>query len=93
MEKLITISSTTIPLPIENVDTDQIKPARFLKAVTREGFGENISRDWKYDGNGSLVHDFVLNNPIYTGSVFFMVESVDVDPAENMRHGLCMIIE
>ena len=55
-----------MPLPIENVDTDQIIPARFLKATTREGFGENLFRDWRYDKSGQPKADFVLNNPRYS---------------------------
>ncbi len=58
-----------VPLPIENVDTDQIIPARFLKATTREGFGDNLFADWRYDKNGQPVKDFVLNNPLYEGQV------------------------
>lgn len=54
---------------MENVDTDQIIPARFLKATSREGFGENLFRDWRYDADGNPVKDFVLNDPTYTGSV------------------------
>jgi 3-isopropylmalate/(R)-2-methylmalate dehydratase small subunit len=69
MEKLEYIKSTAVPMPIEDVDTDQIIPARFLKAVTREGFGENLFRDWRYDSNGTPISDFVLNNPIYSGQV------------------------
>jgi len=69
MEKFQTITSTYVPLPIENVDTDQIIPARFLKATTREGFGNNLFADWRYDKEGNPRHDFVLNNPAYTGQV------------------------
>lgn len=58
-----------MPLPIENVDTDQIIPARFLKATSKEGFGENLFRDWRYDKNNQPVKDFVLNNPLYHGDV------------------------
>ncbi len=58
-----------VPLPIENVDTDQIIPARFLKATTREGFGNNLFADWRYEKDGSPKKDFVLNNPVYQGSV------------------------
>lgn len=58
-----------IPLPIENVDTDQIIPARFLKATTKEGFGDNLFADWRYEKDGSRKKDFVLNNPLYKGSV------------------------
>ncbi len=68
-EKFDTVISTCVPLPIENVDTDQIIPARFLKATTREGFGENLFRDWRYDADGKPVADFVLNDPTYSGCV------------------------
>ena len=68
-EKFEKLTSTCIPLPIENVDTDQIIPARFLKATTREGFGDNLFRDWRYDKEGNKIESFVLNNPTYSGSV------------------------
>ncbi|MEZ4955720.1 MAG: 3-isopropylmalate dehydratase small subunit [Saprospiraceae bacterium] len=69
MEKFTTITSTAVPLPIEDVDTDQIIPARFLKATTREGFGENLFCDWRYNQDGSPKADFVLNNPTYSGKI------------------------
>ncbi len=69
IEKFQTLTSTCVPLPIENVDTDQIIPARFLKATTREGFGDNLFYDWRYDKQGDKVADFVLNNPRYSGQV------------------------
>ena len=69
IEKINIITSSCIPLPQENVDTDQIIPARFLKAVSREGFGENLIRDWRYDKEGKPVADFVLNNPAYSGQI------------------------
>ncbi len=69
LEKFITITSSCVPLPIENVDTDQIIPARFLKATAREGFGDNLFRDWRYDKNNEPIADFVLNNPDYSGVV------------------------
>lgn len=69
IEKINIITSSCIPLPQENVDTDQIIPARFLKAVSREGFGENLFRDWRYDKEGKPVADFVLNNPAYSGRI------------------------
>ncbi len=69
IEKYITIESTAVPLPIENVDTDQIIPARFLKATTREGFGENLFRDWRFDKNGRPKADFVLNRSDYSGTI------------------------
>lgn len=68
-EKFVTLESTCVPLPIENVDTDQIIPARFLKATTREGFGDNLFRDWRYDKNDHPIADFVLNDPTYSGKV------------------------
>ncbi len=69
VEKFIKIVSSAVPLPIENVDTDQIIPARFLKAVERKGFGDNLFRDWRYCKDGTPNPDFVLNNPRYTGSI------------------------
>ncbi|MBN2813918.1 MAG: 3-isopropylmalate dehydratase small subunit, partial [Bacteroidales bacterium] len=66
-EKFTTLISTCVPLPIENVDTDQIIPARFLKATTRDGFGENLFRDWRYDRNNQPKPDFALNNPTWSG--------------------------
>ncbi|MBX2968170.1 MAG: 3-isopropylmalate dehydratase small subunit [Cyclobacteriaceae bacterium] len=68
-EKFINLKSTTVPLPVENIDTDQIIPARFLKATTREGFGENLFRDWRYDGDGNPKTDFILNNPTHQGKI------------------------
>jgi 3-isopropylmalate/(R)-2-methylmalate dehydratase small subunit len=68
-EKFITLKSTAVPLSIENIDTDQIIPARFLKATTREGFGENLFRDWRYDGEGKPKADFVLNDNTYSGKI------------------------
>jgi 3-isopropylmalate/(R)-2-methylmalate dehydratase small subunit len=69
MKKFTTLTSSVVPLPIENVDTDQIIPARFLKATTREGFGENLFCDWRYDASGNPRPEFVLNNPTYSGKV------------------------
>jgi len=68
-EKFTILESTCIPLPRANTDTDQIIPARFLTATTREGFGNNLFRDWRYDNEGELKKDFVLNNPAYKGSI------------------------
>lgn len=68
-EKFITFSSTCIPLPMENVDTDQIIPARFLKATSRQGFGDNLFRDWRYDKDNNPIPSFVLNNPTYNGTI------------------------
>ena len=69
IEKFNILSSTCVPLPIENVDTDQIIPARFLKATNKEGFGDNLFRDWRYNKDGSPKTDFILNNPTYKGAI------------------------
>tara|TARA_B110001450_G_scaffold225369_1_gene223507 strand:- start:65 stop:661 length:597 start_codon:yes stop_codon:yes gene_type:complete len=68
-DKFTSIKSTCIPLPIENVDTDQIIPARFLKAIERKGFGDNLFRDWKYNLDNTPKKDFVLNNSLYKGKI------------------------
>ncbi len=68
-DKFTILKSTAVPLPIENVDTDQIIPARFLKATKREGFGDNLFRDWRFNGDDTPKQDFVLNNPIYSGKI------------------------
>ena len=68
-DKFTTLTSSAVPLPIENVDTDQIIPARFLKATKREAFGDNLFRDWRYNSDDSPKKDFVLNNPIYAGKI------------------------
>ncbi|VAW24925.1 3-isopropylmalate dehydratase small subunit [hydrothermal vent metagenome] len=68
-DKFEVLKSTAVPLPIENVDTDQIIPARFLKATERKGFGDNLFRDWRYNPDNTLKEDFVLNNPIYKGKI------------------------
>jgi 3-isopropylmalate/(R)-2-methylmalate dehydratase small subunit len=70
-QKFSVITSTCVPLPLENVDTDQIIPARFLKATTKEEkfFGDNLFRDWRYRPDGTVVEDFVLNDPAYSGCI------------------------
>ena len=68
-DKFNILTSTAVPLPIENVDTDQIIPARFLKATERKGFGDNLFRDWRYNADDSPKEQFVLNNPIYSGKI------------------------
>lgn len=69
MDKFSTITSKVVPLPIENVDTDQIIPARFLKATSKEGFGDNLFRDWRFDSKGEPIKSFVLNDPAYSGDI------------------------
>jgi 3-isopropylmalate/(R)-2-methylmalate dehydratase small subunit len=68
-DKFNILTSTAVPLPLENVDTDQIIPARFLKATKREGFGDNLFRDWRYNNDNSPKESFVLNNSIYSGKI------------------------
>lgn len=68
-DKFNILTSTAVPLPIENVDTDQIIPARFLKATERKGFGDNLFRDWRYNSDNTPKEDFVLNNPTYSGKI------------------------
>jgi 3-isopropylmalate/(R)-2-methylmalate dehydratase small subunit len=68
-DKFTVLKSSAVPMPIENVDTDQIIPARFLKATKREGFGDNLFRDWRYNPDNAPKKDFVLNNPIYSGEI------------------------
>ena len=68
-DKFNILKSSAVPLPLENVDTDQIIPARFLKATKREGFGDNLFRDWRYNSDNTPKETFVLNNPIYSGKI------------------------
>jgi len=68
-DKFTVLRSTAVPLPIENIDTDQIIPARFLKATERVGFGDNLFRDWRYNADNTPKADFVLNNPVYSGKI------------------------
>lgn len=69
MEKFITHIDTAVPLEIENIDTDQIIPARFLKATDKKGFGDNLFRDWRFDSNGYINEDFILNDTAFNGSI------------------------
>jgi 3-isopropylmalate/(R)-2-methylmalate dehydratase small subunit len=68
-DKFTILETTCVPLPLENVDTDQIIPARFLVATSRDGFGENLFRDWRFDKKGNIISSFVLNDPRYSGQV------------------------
>ena len=68
-DKFKILKSTTVPLPIENIDTDQIIPARFLKATERVGFGDNLFRDWRYNSDNSIKDDFILNNNKFSGKI------------------------
>ena len=82
IDKFTTIKTPCVPIAIENVDTDQIIPARFLKATERKGFGDNLFRDWRYDKNNQPIALFPLNNPKYSGKILV--------GAVNMLHGLFM---
>lgn len=68
-DKFNTLTSTAVPLPLENVDTDQIIPARFLKATERKGFGDNLFRDWRYNTDNTPKENFILNNSLYSGKI------------------------
>ena len=97
-QKFDVITSTCVPLPLENVDTDQIIPARFLKATDKEGFGENLFRDWRYDKEGSPIKEFVLNDPTYSGCI--LVAGKDFGSGSSREHaawaigryGFCVVI-
>ena len=82
-EKFNILESTAVPLPIENIDTDQIIPARFLKATERKGFGENLFRDWRYDSNDNPKEDFVLNNNKYSGKILIGGKNIHLE----CKHG------
>lgn len=91
IDKFTTIVSKAVPLPIENIDTDQIIPARFLKATTRDGFGENLFRDWRYDKAGQPKADFVLNNPKYSGSI--LVGGMNFGSGSSREHAAWAILD
>lgn len=92
-EKFNILKSTAVPLPIENIDTDQIIPARFLKATERVGFGDNLFRDWRYDSDDNLNENFVLNNSIYSGKILLAGKILVLDLQENMQPGLYTIMD
>ena len=90
-DKFTVLKSTAVPLPIENVDTDQIIPARFLKATKREGFGDNLFRDWRYNADETPKQDFVLNNPIYSGK--FLVGGRNFGSGSSREHAAWAIYD
>ena len=90
-QKFNILTSTCIPLPLENVDTDQILPARIRKATTREGFGENLFRDWRYNPDGSVNKDFVLNDPTYSGEI--LVAGKNFGSGSSREHAACAIAD
>jgi 3-isopropylmalate/(R)-2-methylmalate dehydratase small subunit len=85
------LESTCVPLPLENVDTDQIIPARFLSATSRQGFGDNLFRDWRYTKKGDKNNDFVLNNPAYTGKV--LVAGKNFGSGSSREHAVWAIFD
>src|SRR5215217_8917875 len=93
MQALTIIHSTFVPLPLENVDTDQIIPARFLKATTKEGFGKNLFRDWRYEADDETKpkRDFVLNNPIYKGEI--LVAGKNFGSGSSREHAAWAILD
>ena len=85
------LESTCVPLPLENVDTDQIIPARFLSATSREGFGDNLFRDWRYNKNGEKNRDFILNNPKFSGNV--LVAGKNFGSGSSREHAVWAIFD
>ena len=90
-EKFDILETTCVPLPLENVDTDQIIPARFLSATTREGFGENLFRDWCYDKSGRKNESFVLNNPKYSGKI--LVAGKNFGSGSSREHAVWALVD
>jgi 3-isopropylmalate/(R)-2-methylmalate dehydratase small subunit len=89
--KFDVLESTCVPLPLENVDTDQIIPARFLSATSREGFGNNLFRDWRYKKSGEPNNEFVLNNPVYSGKV--LVTGKNFGSGSSREHAVWAIFD
>ena len=85
------LESTCVPLPLENVDTDQIIPARFLSATSRQGFGDNLFRDWRYTKSGEKNNEFVLNNPVYNGKV--LVAGKNFGSGSSREHAVWAIFD
>ena len=90
-DKFTVLKTTAVPLPIENVDTDQIIPARFLKATTRDGFGDNLFRDWRYNADDTPRQDFILNNPIYNGKI--LVGGINFGSGSSREHAAWAIYD
>ena len=91
MQKFTTLTSTIVPLPTQNIDTDQIIPARFLKATTREGFGDNLFRDWRYDEQNQPKSDFVLNDPRVQGEI--LVAGKNFGSGSSREHAAWAIVD
>ena len=91
MQALTTIQSTFVPVPMENIETDQIIPARFLKGTTRDGFGENLFRDWRYNNDGTPKQGFILNDPNYKGSI--LVAGKNFGSGSSREHAAWAILD
>ncbi len=91
IQKFLTLHSACVPLPVENVDTDQIIPARFLKATTKSGFGENLFRDWRYDKQNKPISEFVLNNGTYSGEV--LIAGKNFGSGSSREHAAWAIVD
>jgi 3-isopropylmalate/(R)-2-methylmalate dehydratase small subunit len=91
MQALTTIQSTFVPVPMENIDTDQIIPARFLKGTTRDGFGENLFRDWRYNNDGTPKAGFILNDPSYRGNI--LVAGKNFGSGSSREHAAWAILD
>jgi 3-isopropylmalate/(R)-2-methylmalate dehydratase small subunit len=89
--KFDVLESSCVPLPLENVDTDQIIPARFLSATARAGFGDNLFRDWRYNKNGEKNRNFILNNPDYSGNV--LVAGKNFGSGSSREHAVWAIFD
>jgi 3-isopropylmalate/(R)-2-methylmalate dehydratase small subunit len=90
-DKFTILKDTAVPLPIENVDTDQIIPARFLKATERKGFGEAVFRDWRFDKNNQIIKEFPLNNPMYKGKI--LVSEKNFGSGSSREHAVWAIYD
>src|SRR6056300_1891276 len=90
-DKFEILKSRCVPLPIENVDTDQIIPARFLKATERKGFGDNLFRDWRYNSDDSPKKEFVLNNPTYSGKI--LIGGKNFGSGSSREHAACAVYD
>jgi 3-isopropylmalate/(R)-2-methylmalate dehydratase small subunit len=91
MQAFTTIKSTFVPIPMENIDTDQIIPARFLKGTTKEGFGQNLFRDWRYNNDGTPKAGFILNDPSYSGSI--LVAGKNFGSGSSREHAAWAILD
>ena len=90
-DKFTVLTSSAVPMPIENVDTDQIIPARFLKATERKGFGDNLFRDWRYNAENTPKKDYILNHPLYSGKI--LVAGINFGSGSSREHAAWAIYD